>query len=436
MDRIAQQPLLSAGERYLLALPGFAFLGAKAVKPGLANIEALLDGMGQPQRAYPSVHIAGTNGKGSTAAFIAAIAMCIGKRVGLHTSPHLFRLGERMRVNGNPPSLEWLDDRVARYRALFDRVAPSFFEATVALSFLYFAEEGVDLAVVETGLGGRLDATNILSPKLTILTTIGYDHTAILGDTLEAIAAEKSGIIKPGAPVLSAVERPEARRVVYDAALKRGAAFHDVREEARWEAARGGVSIHTREGAYVNVQPGLAGRHQWANAALAVRAIELLYPDAMPDRGAVETGLSEVKTRTGIRGRLEVCSEEPLIVMDVSHNCESLGAALQFVSEKRVPGSGHLYVAFGLMRDKDVNQMAGQLAEYDAEVWVLPIDSDRAFPPDELFVHLTRRGVNARVCTRAVDVYHEFQQRARSEDALLIAGSHLIVSQFPDLLPP
>ncbi|MDZ4700969.1 MAG: Mur ligase family protein, partial [Rhodothermales bacterium] len=205
---------IADAEAYLLGLPSFSVAGAVAYAPGLERIAALMAGMGDPHRVLRVAHVAGTNGKGSTSSMLAAIGTSTGRRVGLHTSPHLYRLQERMRIDGVAIPDGRLAGLVGRYVDLFEAVGPSFFEATVALSFLYFAEEGVDLAVVEVGLGGRLDATNIVEPSVCAITTIGLEHTAILGDTLEAIAAEKAGIIKAGVPVVSGVESPDAAGVI------------------------------------------------------------------------------------------------------------------------------------------------------------------------------------------------------------------------------
>ena len=182
--------------RFLNKLPAFSSIGAKAYEPGFERILSLMEALGNPHTTFPTIHIAGTNGKGSTASMIAAIATAAGKRTGLHTSPHLLNVNERMRMDGIPAPDEWLAKQVTKYQIVIEKVKPSFFEATVALSLLYFSTMNADLAVIEVGLGGRLDATNIVEPLLAVITNIGYDHTSILGNTLEAIAQEKGGIIK------------------------------------------------------------------------------------------------------------------------------------------------------------------------------------------------------------------------------------------------
>ena len=227
--------LVTQAEGRLLALPRFADAGAAAYRPGLERMRALLARLGDPHTAYPSIHVAGTNGKGSTASFAASVAQAAGLRVGLHTSPHLVTLRERMRVDGHPAPPDWLEEAVERWGGAVEAVGPSFFEATVALSFLYFAEAGVDLAVVEVGLGGRLDATNVLTPLVAAVTHVGLDHTDLLGATTPEIAREKAGIAKPGVPLLHAVAEADARAALEAEARGRGGTVEAARETCRVE---------------------------------------------------------------------------------------------------------------------------------------------------------------------------------------------------------
>ena len=230
---ISLVPISSTAEGRLLALPRFADAGAAAYRPGLERMRALLERMGDPHTAYPSVHVAGTNGKGSTASFAASVAQATGLRVGLHTSPHLVTLRERMRVDGRPAPAGWLERAVDRWGGAVEAAECSFFEATVALSLLYFAEEAVDLAVVEVGLGGRLDATNVLAPAVAAVTHVGLDHTDLLGATTPEIAREKAGVAKPGVPFLHAVADADARAALEAEAHDRGGAVEAVRDTCR-----------------------------------------------------------------------------------------------------------------------------------------------------------------------------------------------------------
>ena len=319
----------------LLALPRFADAGAAAYTPGLDRMCALLAAMGNPERTVPALHVAGTNGKGSTASFAASIAQAAGVRVGLHTSPHLLHVGERMRIDGVPASDSWLDDAVERHADLFARVGPSFFEATTALAFLRFAEAGVDLAVIEVGLGGRLDATNVITPVVSLITSIGLDHTDLLGDTLAAIAREKAGIAKPGVPLLHSLPRTRSGAVAQNEAVASleqtardaGAPVEAVRETCRVEIESPVplvIHLETPRADYGRVAVGLPGAHGAWNAALAVRACEIAVAGLTP--AAVADGLRSVSARTGLRGRGE--DAEPGIVLDVAHNDDGWRVAL------------------------------------------------------------------------------------------------------------
>lgn len=423
---------------YLYTLPSFVKQGGQAFAPGLERIEALMQVMECPHLNYPVVHIAGTNGKGSTASLLASIAFALGKNVGLHTSPHLFHPAERLRVNGQPATEAWLAKQVSHFRKDFDRLGVSFFEATVALSLLYFSHEDVDLAVIEVGLGGRMDATNVVEPVLAIITSIGLDHTDILGATLEEIAAEKAGIIKPGIPLISGVEQQEAVAVIRAVADRQRALFHSVGDEISWhppvEDHQQLRTARTPLRTYPDLQVGLPGRHQYKNAMLALRGAELLYPQATRDVQRVARGLAEVVAYSGLRGRVEVCELEPMVVLDVGHNPDGLREALAFMKKALHAKKGHLYVAFGCMQDKDVKTMSSMLAEARARVLILPVSSDRAMNPTELSLVLKLDGVAHEIVQDAHEALDLFYKGAAPEDGLLVTGSHLVVAQFPDLL--
>ncbi len=422
---------------HLNALPRFAGRKDAAYKPGLARMEQLMEAMDRPHETFASVHVAGTNGKGSTASLLAAVGTASGRRVGLHTSPHLAHVTERMRTGGTPAPRDWLADAVARFRPALDAVQPSFFEATVALSFLYFAEEGVDLAVVEVGLGGRLDATNVLRPRLSIITNIGHDHEALLGETLAQVAREKAGIVKPGVPVLTAVEGREALRVIEEVAASQEALLHRLQEEADMQvlaSTLGGLTLRARTPLrpYDALHIGLAGRHQAANALLAVRAAELLFAEVRESAAPVYAGLRDVQRLAGLRGRCEVLRKKPLVVADVAHNPDGLAAALRLLRPHLE--AGRLYALFGVMRDKDVAAMARPLAEACATVWPVPLASERAVPAPELAKRLSRSGVAARAAGPAGEPaavpegIKPFRRQAAPEDVLLITGSHQVVA--------
>ena len=416
---------------YLYALPRFAGTVGEG-EMGLDRIRVLLEALGDPQRAFKSAHIAGTNGKGSTASMLAAVATASGLRTGLHTSPHLFDLTERMRVDGTPASRGWLVDALTHHRKAFDAVQPSFFEATVALSFLFFAERAVDLAVVEVGLGGRLDATNILTPELALITRVTRDHTHLLGDTLPAIAREKGGIIKPNTPVLVGKNSSAAVAVLRQIAADRAAPFHFVPDEVTVRAERADLrgttlSVRTPLHAYEDLQIGLAGAHQQDNALLALRAAEELFG---PGPEATEQGLRQVHRLAGLRGRLEVLHQHPLVLYDVAHNPDGMAAALQTV-RPLLPPAARLYVLLSLMRDKDLAGIADVLARTDAVVLPAALPSARALPPHALADELAAAGLAVLPSASPAEQLACFRRCADPHDVLLAAGSHQLAAHFP-----
>lgn len=416
-------------EAALLALPRFALSGAEAMKPGLDRIRALLAALGDPHERFAAVQVGGTNGKGSTASMLAAILSASGARVGLHTSPHVHHVGERMRVHGVPAPADWLAGAVARLEAPLAAVQPSFFEATVALSLLYFAEREVEVAVVEVGLGGRLDATSVLTPRLAIVTHVARDHAEILGETLEEIAREKAGIAKPGVPLLTAVGAGSPLDALRAEAASRGAPVENVRETCALTitAARADgltLDLQTPLAAYPALKVGLAGRHQAWNAALAVRTAERLASPAGP---AIREGVREVARLAGLRSRCEVIARKPLVMVDVSHNADGLTAALAAMREL---ASGEVHVVLGLMRDKELPHVAALLAAEEARVVTVGLEGARAWEAGPLAAALRERGVNATPGQGVEPAIERFRRTAGPDDGLLVAGSHQTAAQI------
>ncbi|WP_412061585.1 bifunctional folylpolyglutamate synthase/dihydrofolate synthase [Rubrivirga sp. IMCC45206] len=411
-------------EQRLLALPRFAHETA-AYKPGLERTAALLAALGDPHRAFRTIHVAGTNGKGSTASLAASIADAAGLVVGLHTSPHLLSVRERMRVGGVPAPPEWLDAAVDRLAPVLDEIGPSFFEATVALSLLSFAERDVDLAVVEVGLGGRLDATNLVEPAVSVVTHVGLDHTDLLGETVAEIGREKAGIARVGVPLLHAVAGPAAQAVEAEAE-RRGAAVEAVREMCAAEVVEASplrLRLATPVADYGALAVGLPGAHQAWNAALAVRAAEFAVPGLGAD--AVRSGLAEVVARSGLRGRGEALADGR-IVLDVAHNADGWRAALSALS---VPPGGRLWALVGVMADKDAGALADALAHAGARALAVGLANDRALPAEALAAVLDGRGVPAVVVADAHAALAAFAASAGPDDRMLVTGSHITVAE-------
>ncbi len=422
---------------YLPGLPRFADAGAAAYRPGLERMRRLLAALGEPHRAFPSVHVAGTNGKGSTASFLAAICQAAGLRTGLHTSPHLRDVRERLRVDGRCAPADWFGAAAARLRPHIEAAGASFFEATVALSFLYFAERAVDVAVVEVGLGGRLDATNVLHPLLSIITHVGLDHTDLLGPDTAAIAAEKAGIFKPGAPALSGAADPAAAAVIRARARALGAPLTELAAAARWEAAGTDglrLDLTTPHAAYRALDLGLPGLHQAANAALAVLAAEAVLPGLAPSgdlEKAVRAGLREVVKRTGLQGRLQQVGAAPAVFVDVAHNPEGLAAALAYV-RSRYPADRHpLTALFGAMADKDAAGMAAALAAAGASVFAVALETPRALPAAEAARLAAEAGCPVLGQGPLAEGLARFHEAASPEAVLLAAGSFHVAAAMP-----
>ena len=414
-----------------MRLPRFTAIGAAAYAPGLDRMRRMLAAVGDPHRAVPAVHVAGTNGKGSTASLLSALLTASGVRTGLHTSPHLWHVGERMRIDGVRAPEPWLADAVGRCASLFARETPSFFEATVLLSFLRFAEAGAEAAVVEVGLGGRLDATNVLAPRAALVAEIALDHMDLLGETIGEIAGEKAGIFKPGVFLCTTRQVPEALAVLKAKAAAVGAPLHEADAEVRVDEADGALAFTTPAGRYDGVQMGLSGAHQVRNAALALRGAEaFLSGDPAGGRlgaDAVRRAFADVARLAGLRARLETVGEHPRVVLDVAHNPHGIAASLAAT----VPGaSGRRTVLLGLMRDKDAAEVARLVAASLSRVYPVPLPGERALPADELGALLRAAGADVGEPLGVREGVRRFRAAAGPDDVLLLTGSFLVAEAW------
>jgi len=404
----------------LLNLPRYSELGNAAMKPGLRGVERLLEAMGNPHHNFTSVHIAGTNGKGSVASMIAAIGQVAGYRTGLYTSPHLLHLSERIRLNGIPVPRQWMEHALDRYASLLSSLQPSFFEAMTALSFLYFAESSVDFAVVETGLGGRLDATNILNPILSVITKIDLDHTQTLGNTLTAITHEKAGIIKKNTPVIAATGYSFTQKIARHVASNL---------DAPW-IEPGLVldgHLHTHHHVYaLPTEECPAGAHQAENALLAVQSSEILFPEILRNPSLVYRGLSKVRQLTGLRARLETLNQIPLTILDVAHNPAGISAALNYV-----PKSGIVYLLLSLMKDKDIAGVAQALSTHPSlKIFICELEVHRAYSATEINDTLRVSALDVAESGPVATMWNLARTRASKNDTILICGSHFLAEAF------
>lgn len=361
-------------------------------RPGLSRITALLSALGNPERGLRCIHIAGTNGKGSTSAMLDAILRAAGYRTALFISPYLYSFGERMQINGTPIGDDALSRVIERIRPAVDAMEdrPTEFELITAAAFVYFAEEGVDVAVIEVGMGGRLDATNVLeAPLLSVITGIALDHTAYLGDTVEAIAREKAGILRPGTPAVSGALDGGVRRVLREEAARRGTeiAFTDLTSLRDVRPSRFGTdfSYRGREGLHIP----FAAAYQPRNAALVLDACDALTAGGLPlTEEAIARGLREVAWP----GRFEYFSHDPDVVFDGSHNPEGIEAALLSIETLY---EGKVLLLTGVMGDKDYGAMIATLSHRVARAFCVRPDNPRALPADLLAAAWQAGGVAA-----------------------------------------
>jgi dihydrofolate synthase / folylpolyglutamate synthase len=427
--------------RYLLSLGRelAAPTQAAAAKFDLENITILAERLGRPDRAYPSAHIAGTNGKGSTAAFLESILRHAGFRTGLNTSPHLEKINERIRINGEEISDEAFAETFTRIHVLIEdllaagklRAHPTYFECVTAMAFEYFARERVEFAVFEVGLGGRLDATNILSPLVTIITRIDFDHENFLGHSLKEIAAEKAGILKPGVPLVLAEQRPEAREVILARARAQGcpviepAQFFRVDCESMQE---GGVRARVTEidsGMTFEIAPSLPGRFQLQNALNAVATARLLQNRGfqIPD-DAITQGIANAVWP----GRLEKLQSAPDVYLDGAHNPSAARELAQFLEQNF--SSRKIWLIYAALRDKAVDEVTGLLFPRAAEVIFTAPRTPRAVSATQLAEIAGHHATHFSVIPDSERAFEHALAEAAPKDAIFITGSLYLVGQL------
>lgn len=396
-------------ERWLYErLPMFQRIGASAYKNNLHNIIELTASLGNPHLKYPTVHIAGTNGKGSTSHMLASILQEAGYKTGLTTSPHLKDFRERIRVNGALCSKEFVTDFIDVHQEKINRLKASFFEVAIAMAFDYFARENVDIAVIETGLGGRLDSTNIISPVLSVITNIGLDHTQFLGNTLSEIAGEKAGIIKSGVPVVIGETTPETRRVFEEKAFKNQSEINFAEERS-----------------FKNFDSDLKGNYQQKNKNTVLTSIEILQNKGYLIREEnIRIGLHNVVRNTGLRGRWEILGDSPFIVADTAHNVHGLTEVI-----KQIESTPHqkLHLVLGFVNDKDVMSILN-LFPADAKYYFSAPDVPRKLETEDLrkFVPLA---VDASYHQSIREALKYAKSKASSEDFIYVGGSSFVVAE-------
>lgn len=416
-------------EQYLLQLIDERQSRRKSM--GLERMRALLRELGDPQNDYPTVHVGGTSGKGSTATMIAGVLSAEGRRTGLHTKPHLHSMVERACIDGIAIAPERFGSLLEEMIPALDRVAerhgqPTYYETLLALAFAYFSQEGVDAAVVEVGLGGRLDGTNVIVPQVAAITSVGYDHTEILGDTIEQIAYEKAGIAKPGVPLVVGVERPEAIAVIAEHARSVGAPMtlvDDVTEVAVQEGDERRFEMATPRARYEIYLP-VFGSFQRRNARTAVAALEALPPALRPSVANVEQGLA----RIAIPGRMEIVAAEPTIVLDIAHNVEKAEHLVDALRERFGDRRIRALVAIG--EGKDAHAILESLAPAVSSFVVTTFEAAGRKPlaPERLAELAHRSGVPVCTIGDPIEAFAFACDRCDRDDVLVVTGSTFVVA--------
>lgn len=410
--------------------PVFQNSGQSAYKPGLDNALALAAMMGNPHKGLRCIHIAGTNGKGSTAHTLAAILQKAGLRTALFTSPHLIDFRERIRVDGAMIPQERVVDFVERYLRLSSSLHPSFFELTTIMAFEWFKEMNVDVAVIETGLGGRLDTTNIIAPELSVITNISLDHTALLGNTPEAIAAEKAGIIKPGIPVVIGEAKGEVRNVFQTVAERQGSPAVFAEDMMLWRGLKrmpDGRWLYI-DTPYGNLVGELSGECQPKNAATVLASIGELRRRGfrIPDR-AIAEGFENVTATTGLMGRWMKGSDSPLTICDTGHN----EGGWQYIWQQLHHHRGHKHIVLGFVSDKDVNKIL-YLAKAigNSSFYFTQASVDRAMPAERVQSLAAEKKIFGCAFKSVAEAYEKALAEAGKSDLIFVGGSTFVVADF------
>ena len=420
--------------------PSYEKQGASGYKEGLQTTEALDEYLNHPHRKYRTIHVAGTNGKGSVSHTIAALFQTFGYRVGLYTSPHLVDFRERIRVNGTPVSEDYVVSFVEKHKDFFEPLEPSFFELTTAMAFSYFAEADVDIAVIEVGLGGRLDCTNIITPILSIITNISLDHTELLGASAEQIAMEKGGIIKPGVPVVIGEATPETRKVFDALAAESGSPIIYAEDEQERELVEAlpceqGMLYKTKHlgdftgelrGTYQakNTNTVLVAMHQLIDEGYVCDSIEGSTRSQVNHE--LETAFMGVTAMTGLKGRWQVVRKNPTVVCDTGHNVagwEYLSRQLSNVKCRE------LRIVFGMVGDKDVYGVMSLLPK-NATYYYTKGSTKRAFPETSLKVFGDQFGLSGESYPTVAEAYQAAMSGATSDDFIFVGGSTYVVADF------
>lgn len=413
-------------------LPMFSRIGAAAFKKDLTNTLALCEFLGNPHTKFKSVHIGGTNGKGSTSHMLAAIFQTAGYKTGLYTSPHLKDFRERIKVNGEMISTDFVMDFVQNIKPLIESIEPSFFEITVAMAFEYFAQQKVDIAIVEVGLGGRLDSTNIIMPELSVITNISYDHMNMLGNTLPLIAYEKAGIIKKNIPAVLGESNPEIIKVFVDKAAEENAELHIASQKrfvAEWKFEKHELVAeltlsHSNDKHYYHLD--LTGIYQIKNLITVTEAVQVLQQRGFNITDThIQKGLSHVKKLTGLHGRWEIVHENPAIILDVGHNEDGIR---QIARQIEITDHEELHIVMGMVKDKETEKILSLFPKH-ATYYFSKAQIPRALPEDELAKAAHAIGLHGKYYPHVREALQDAVNHANKKDLIVVCGSVFVVGE-------
>ncbi len=421
-------------------LPMFSRIGAAAIKKDLDNTISICNFLGNPEKKFKTIHVAGTNGKGSTSHMLASIFQEAGYTTGLYTSPHLYDFRERIKVNGEMCSKDFVTAFTNKMKGLIDEIEPSFFELTVGMAFEYFAEKKCDIAIIETGLGGRLDSTNVISPELSIISNIGWDHMALLGNTLPAIALEKAGIIKKETPVVISEVIPETKQIFKEKATAMQAPIYFSEDflqlqsfQNNWQTALFEFNqpiIHLLDAPLFTknftVECDLPGKYQYKNLKGVLVAIQLLSQMGWKLKAPkILSALKQVKKNTGLMGRWECIQENPRVILDVAHNEHGIKALLEQLETLHYQ---HLHIVTGMVKDKDIHSVLTLLPK-NACYYFTQSHIPRALPANELAIIAKEIGIIGSIHENVNTALTEATKNANPNDLIIVIGSIFLVAE-------
>ncbi|HRK54735.1 MAG TPA: folylpolyglutamate synthase/dihydrofolate synthase family protein [Cyclobacteriaceae bacterium] len=415
-------------------LPMFQRVGPAALKADLRNTILLCESLGNPQHKFKSIHVGGTNGKGSSSHMIAAILQSSGYTTGLYTSPHLKEFTERIRLNGVEISQPEVVDFVERIKPQIQEIKPSFFEITVAMAFDFFARQKVDFAVIEVGLGGRLDSTNVIDPLVSLITNIGYDHKDLLGGTLSAIASEKAGIIKQNGRAIISERQPEIEEVFFRKAATVNSLLRFAQD--RYTVARSAEEKDTfivqqvGNSGSIHLKSELVGGYQKKNIAGVLAVVdELVELGYEISQEAIKKGIAETITLTGLKGRWQQLGEKPLIYCDTAHNAEGIIEVLKII--ETIPHE-KLHIVIGMVKDKDIDSVLSLLPK-NATYYFCAASIPRALDAPALATRAAALNLKGKTINKISDAIKTAKSSANPEDLIFIGGSTFVVAEIEEL---